>query len=113
MTRDLDMADVLDREDVVMLDGEPCVSMTGLLKLAAASSFHNGSADGRERSERVMDAFLSAAQAKGWRKADLFRSAFAKQYPPTPSARALAKEVVALFSNGELRQLFEKPEGTT
>jgi len=110
MARNLLMNDVLDREDVLIHNGEEVVTMTGLLKLCSVSAFHNSEEEGRKRGEMVMNSFLSSAHSKGWRKGDLFRSAFAKQYPPTASARALAQEVVALFSSGELTAMFSKPE---
>lgn len=105
------MTDVLDEKDVTYLNGVPMVSMAGLLKLSATALYHQLDDEPRRKAAMVVDAILDAAKAKGWRKHDLFRSAFAKRYPPTRTAKEMAEEVMGLFSTEELWRLFAKREG--
>lgn len=54
-------------------------------------------AHGRRKSEIGLSRILLAAEAKGFVKSELLRSAFAEAYPPSVQAKELADEVAGLL----------------
>lgn len=105
MGDELYIADMVDKKDVTMSGGEPLVSLAGVLKMAAGGAFHSTNPIQRESSEKMMDDLLKLATKKGFLKTDMLKTAFAITYPPSPTARSLADEAMALIRTDDLLEL--------
>jgi hypothetical protein len=97
MNRNLSMSKVLDAHNIKVIEGVEYVDPAGVLRLMAVSAYHNEAGDGRRKSEIGLSRILLAAEAKGFVKSELLRSAFAEAYPPSVQAKELADEVAGLL----------------
>lgn len=94
--------EILLSSDVCMHEGEPHVSIPGLVKILLATSFHCPDKAGRAKAVVGRERIIKAARKARYPKVDMMVSAWARPLPASKSAHALVEGLFEHVGSAEV-----------